>query len=125
MTHIWPAFRHSTGKRPAPNSTAACVAERRFAAYRPAKFEARAAAYRHWFDGLAMLHRFSFGGDRVRYTNRFCEAARILIRLCVIPLSSMNLQQIELDLSGHWSRGSPENRQWQCERACSRHDGSD
>ena len=54
----------------------------------PAKFEARAAAYRHWFDGLAMLHRFSFGGDT---PIAFCEAARILIRLCVIPLSTINL----------------------------------
>jgi len=44
----------------------------------PAKFEARAAAYRHWFDGLAMLHRFSFGGDRVRYTNRFLRSSPYL-----------------------------------------------
>ena len=45
---------------------------------RPAKFGARAAAYRHWFDGLAMLHRFSFGGDRVRYTNRFLRSSPYL-----------------------------------------------
>jgi beta-carotene 15,15'-monooxygenase len=25
----------------------------------------------HWFDGLAMLHRFTFDGGRVRYRNRF------------------------------------------------------
>ena len=26
---------------------------------------------RHWFDGLAMLHRFSFAGGAVSYANRF------------------------------------------------------
>ena len=29
---------------------------------------------RHWFDGLAMLHRFSFGDGRVSYANRFLES---------------------------------------------------
>ena len=28
----------------------------------PAKFEVGNTAYRHWFDGLAMLHRFAFAG---------------------------------------------------------------
>ncbi|HUI22407.1 MAG TPA: carotenoid oxygenase family protein [Methylocella sp.] len=41
----------------------------------PAKFEVGAAAYRHWFDGLAMLHRFAFAGDRVRYANRYLQSA--------------------------------------------------
>jgi beta,beta-carotene 9',10'-dioxygenase len=36
----------------------------------PAKFEA-GEPLRHWFDGLAMLHRFSFAGGRVSYANRF------------------------------------------------------
>ena len=27
----------------------------------------------HWFDGLAMLHRFSFAGGSVSYANRFLE----------------------------------------------------
>lgn len=33
---------------------------------------------RHWFDGLAMLHRFSFEGGKVSYRSRFldCEAYR-------------------------------------------------
>ena len=33
---------------------------------------------RHWFDGLAMLHKFSFAGGRVDYRSRFldCEAYR-------------------------------------------------
>ena len=40
----------------------------------PAKFEAGETAYRHWFDGLAMLHRFAFAGGRVRYANRFLQS---------------------------------------------------
>jgi beta,beta-carotene 9',10'-dioxygenase len=47
----------------------------------PAKFEVGTQAYQHWFDGLAMLHSFAFGGGRVTYSNRllrsrsYCEAA--------------------------------------------------
>lgn len=37
----------------------------------PAKFEVGSTAYQHWFDGLAMLHRFSFKDGRVDYANRF------------------------------------------------------
>ena len=37
----------------------------------PAKFEAGERALRHWFDGQAMLHRFSFEDGRVAYANRF------------------------------------------------------
>lgn len=37
----------------------------------PAKFEAGERALRHWFDGQAMLHRFSFDAGRVSYANRF------------------------------------------------------
>jgi beta,beta-carotene 9',10'-dioxygenase len=46
----------------------------------PAKFEVGHQVYRHWFDGLAMLHAFDFGDSMVRYSNRFirsrayCEA---------------------------------------------------
>jgi carotenoid cleavage dioxygenase-like enzyme len=39
----------------------------------PAKFEAGDQQLRHWFDGLAMLHRFSFGDGEVSYANRFLE----------------------------------------------------
>jgi carotenoid cleavage dioxygenase-like enzyme len=39
----------------------------------PARFEAGAQAYRHWFDGQAMLHRFAFGDGEIRYTNRFLD----------------------------------------------------
>ena len=40
----------------------------------PAKFEVGARSYRHWFDGLAMLHRFSFAGDEVSYGSRFVQS---------------------------------------------------
>ncbi|HEX3609024.1 MAG TPA: carotenoid oxygenase family protein [Solirubrobacterales bacterium] len=40
----------------------------------PAKFEAGEQPLRHWFDGLAMLHRFSFAGGRVSYANRFLRS---------------------------------------------------
>jgi carotenoid cleavage dioxygenase-like enzyme len=37
----------------------------------PARFEAGERPVRHWFDGLAMLHRFTIDGGRVSYSNRF------------------------------------------------------
>jgi carotenoid cleavage dioxygenase-like enzyme len=37
----------------------------------PAKWEVGERSMNHWFDGLAMLHRFSFGGGEVSYANRF------------------------------------------------------
>lgn len=37
----------------------------------PAKFEVGRQRYNHWFDGLAMLHRFSFDDGRVGYANRY------------------------------------------------------
>jgi carotenoid cleavage dioxygenase-like enzyme len=40
----------------------------------PAKFEAGARSYRHWFDGLAMLHRFAFAEGRVSYASRFLQS---------------------------------------------------
>ncbi len=39
----------------------------------PAKFEVGEQRYRHWFDGLAMLHRFAFADGRVSYANRFLQ----------------------------------------------------
>ncbi|HSZ12750.1 MAG TPA: carotenoid oxygenase family protein [Solirubrobacteraceae bacterium] len=41
----------------------------------PAKFEVGVGAQRmrHWFDGLAMLHRFTIDDGRVSYGNRFLE----------------------------------------------------
>ena len=46
----------------------------------PAKFDVGSTTVNHWFDGMAMLHRFSFADGRVTYANRFlrsdsyCEA---------------------------------------------------
>lgn len=46
----------------------------------PALFEINGQAYRHWFDGLAMLYRFDFQPGEVHYSNRwlrsgsYCEA---------------------------------------------------
>lgn len=40
----------------------------------PARFEVGGRRVRHWFDGLAMLHRFSVAGGRVSYASRFLES---------------------------------------------------
>ncbi len=40
----------------------------------PAKFEVGEHKLNHWFDGLAMLHRFSFSDGNVSYRNRFLES---------------------------------------------------
>jgi beta,beta-carotene 9',10'-dioxygenase len=40
----------------------------------PAKFEVGGQQMRHWFDGLAMLHRFTIAGGRVSYGSRFLES---------------------------------------------------
>jgi carotenoid cleavage dioxygenase-like enzyme len=46
----------------------------------PAKFDVGSTTVNHWFDGMAMLHRFSFAEGSVTYANRFlrsdsyCEA---------------------------------------------------
>lgn len=37
----------------------------------PAQFEVGEQELRHWFDGLAMLHRFGFADGEVSYANRF------------------------------------------------------
>lgn len=39
----------------------------------PGTFRVGTQQYRHWFDGLAMLHRFGFAGGRVSYANRYLE----------------------------------------------------
>jgi beta,beta-carotene 9',10'-dioxygenase len=39
----------------------------------PAKWEVGGRSMNHWFDGLAMLHRFSFSDGAVAYANRFLE----------------------------------------------------
>lgn len=44
----------------------------------PGAFRVGETRYRHWFDGLAMLHRFSFDAGKVGYVNRFlnCQSYR-------------------------------------------------
>jgi beta,beta-carotene 9',10'-dioxygenase len=37
----------------------------------PAKFENEKISYNHWFDGLAMVHRYQFQDGKVSYRNRF------------------------------------------------------
>ena len=39
----------------------------------PGTFQVGERRYRHWFDGLAMLHRFTIHEGRVSYANRFLE----------------------------------------------------
>jgi carotenoid cleavage dioxygenase-like enzyme len=39
----------------------------------PGAFEAGDTAVRHWFDGFAMLHRFTIEDGRVSYANRFLQ----------------------------------------------------
>ena len=40
----------------------------------PAKFDLEQGAIRHWFDGLAMLHRFGIDDGKVSYANRFIRS---------------------------------------------------
>jgi carotenoid cleavage dioxygenase-like enzyme len=40
----------------------------------PARFDLGERKIRHWFDGLAMLHRFAFAEGRVSYANRFLRS---------------------------------------------------
>lgn len=40
----------------------------------PARFEVGQRKFRHWFDGLAMLHKFSFQNGQVSYANKFLES---------------------------------------------------
>src|ERR1700737_3687139 len=40
----------------------------------PARFEVGEQNYKHWFDGLAMLHLFSFSDGDVAYRNRFLHS---------------------------------------------------
>lgn len=40
----------------------------------PARFDLAVHSVAHWFDGLAMLHAFTFTQGRVRYSNRFLHS---------------------------------------------------
>src|SRR5258707_971308 len=39
----------------------------------PAQFEVGSQKYRHWFDGLAMLHRFAFNAGNVSYMHKYLQ----------------------------------------------------
>lgn len=41
----------------------------------PGTFELELEKYRHWFDGLAMLHKFVIANGKVSYSNKFLECA--------------------------------------------------
>jgi carotenoid cleavage dioxygenase-like enzyme len=41
----------------------------------PAKFDAGDRTVRHWFDGLAMLHKYGFRDGRIAYASRFLDSA--------------------------------------------------
>jgi beta,beta-carotene 9',10'-dioxygenase len=43
----------------------------------PAHFEAGQKSFRHWFDGQAMLHRFTVADGRVSYRNRFLRTENL------------------------------------------------
>ena len=40
----------------------------------PGTFKVGQQRYKHWFDGLAMLHRFTFEKGKVSYANKFLES---------------------------------------------------
>lgn len=40
----------------------------------PTKFDLDKQSLKHWFDGLAMLHKFSFKSGKVSYTNKFIKS---------------------------------------------------
>jgi len=40
----------------------------------PALWDLPKSNFRHWFDGLAMLHRIQFGEGAVRYRSRFVRS---------------------------------------------------
>jgi carotenoid cleavage dioxygenase-like enzyme len=44
----------------------------------PARFTIGSETYRHWFDGLAMLHRFEIRDGAVSYANRFLRSPAFL-----------------------------------------------
>ena len=72
-------FRSLTAETPAPVAlavTARCPSWLKGTLLRtgPSKFEVGARTYNHWFDGLAMLHRFALADGGVTYANRFLES---------------------------------------------------
>ncbi|MBD2073319.1 carotenoid oxygenase family protein [Phormidium sp. FACHB-592] len=54
----------------------------------PAKFETGQASYNHWFDGLAMVHRYSFRDGQIAYRNRFLRTSPYTQMMSTGQLSS-------------------------------------
>lgn len=54
----------------------------------PAKFEIAQASYNHWFDGLAMVHRYAFHEGRIAYRNRFLHTSPYTQMMSTGQLSS-------------------------------------
>lgn len=54
----------------------------------PAKFEIGQATYNHWFDGLAMVHRYSFHEGQIAYRNRFLRTSSYTQMMSTGQLSS-------------------------------------
>ncbi|GCE22868.1 carotenoid oxygenase family protein [Dictyobacter kobayashii] len=47
----------------------------------PAKFELGPDTFRHWFDGFAMLHRFTLKDGQVSYANKFLQSEQYKISM--------------------------------------------
>lgn len=54
----------------------------------PAKFEVGEASYSHWFDGQAMVHRYSFCKGQISYRNRFLRTSPYTEMMSTGQLSS-------------------------------------
>jgi len=83
-----------------------------------AKFEVGKENYNHWFDGLAMLHKFSFRNGQILYTNKFLKGhtfkntikkGRIVYpEFATIPKRSL-LYRIFLNATGHFTDNASVN----------------
>jgi beta,beta-carotene 9',10'-dioxygenase len=54
----------------------------------PAKFEIGQASYNHWFDGSAMVHRYTFHEGQIAYRNRFLHTSPYTQMMSTGQLSS-------------------------------------
>jgi beta,beta-carotene 9',10'-dioxygenase len=54
----------------------------------PAKFEIGGVSYNHWFDGLAMVHRYAFHEGQIAYRNRFLRTSPYTQMMSTGQLSS-------------------------------------
>lgn len=83
-----------------------------------AKFEVGAEKYNHWFDGLAMLHKFAFRKGQILYTNKFLKGNTfntttkkgkiVYPEFATIPKSSL-LYRIFLNVTGQFTDNASVN----------------